>query len=407
MRVLFCLLMLISTLAFASRARCDSTQTLPAGVRSMQVRFGYVSGIDQTFGAGGQLTTLGDSKSITFNATTLARTSADAQNLVSALNSLGSQNLGSQINLGTLKVDTKPRITYEAPVFAYGISKKWTIGFGLPVIQYSNDVHLSSAGSNADAYKRMGLTGFSTQLDRALNINLISEVSKMLADRGYKSLASRQETFVADAQIAALYQIARSKDFEAVYQASFTLPTGPANDPDDLLATNLYGRTGLENSVALGFRLNRHFAFIPHAGILIYAPDNVQARVPNSDDDTLPDSTQKQTVHRQLGMSEKVGADLNWLMTSAWTSSIGSEIMKKGSDKYTGSDSALRYDLLSKDTETQSVRARTGITYSTVNSYMKKRSAIPCIIGLEISDVLAGVNVLRETRAELSFMLFF
>jgi hypothetical protein len=47
------------------------------------------------------------------------------------------------------------------------------------------------------------------------------------------------------------------------------------------------------------------------------------------------------------------------------------------------------------------------IVYSTVSSYFKKKSLLPMIASLEISDYVAGVNVERQLAQELNLMLFF
>ena len=394
-------------IAFGSPAHAASTHVLPSGVRSFAVRSAYVDGMENAYGSNGRLSSLGDSKSMTFDAVTLAKVNDQARNLIDALNAIGSQNLGSQLNLGTLRVHTKPQLAYIAPTFAYGLSKRWTVGVGLPVVQYSNRVRLSAEGSNLESYRNLGLTGFSSQLDQALNIDLVTEVEKLIAQRGYKALKSREETFFGDIQLAALYQLHRGKKLEVLYQTTLSLPTGPANDPDDLLAPNLFARTSLENSINIGWRAFRKVTFVPYASVLVYAPDRVRVRAPASVDDVLPAAEQTRTVQRELGLTSRVGSEATWTFNSEWSTVAGIDFMKKAADNYKGPDQELRYDLLSKDTDSQAVTLKTGLSYSSVAKFKRKQTSVPTLTSFEISDIVSGVNVIRQLKAELSLMVFF
>ena len=392
---------------FARAALAVPTEVLPSGVRSVSVRGGMIDGMDQTFTSEGRLAGLGATKSMSFDAKTLARVNERARELIAALNSIGSGHLGSKIHLGTLIVDTRPEMQYIAPVFAYGVSRRWTLALGLPVVHYTNQIALTANGSNLSSYRDAGLMGVSHELDQALTLDLVSEVEELLSVRGYKPLKNRNETFLADAQLAALYQIHASSEFRALYQATLSLPTGPAYDPDDLMAPNQFGRTSLESTLALAFLPHRKLTLAPYASLQAFLPDQIEARVPKSEDDALPAAEQKEIVLRRLGLTGHLGADVSWDFTSEWSSLVGVDWMQKAEDRYEGSRRSSRTDLLSKDTAAQAMTAKTGVSYSTIQKFKRKASAIPWIASLEVSDILMGVNQMRQTKFDLAMAVFF
>ncbi|MNL18447.1 hypothetical protein D3C87_1395920 [compost metagenome] len=78
----------------------------------------------------------------------------------------------------------------------------------------------------------------------------------------------------------------------------------------------------------------------------------------------------------------------------------------KAADKYAGSRNA-RYDLLATNTNSQAHRMKLEVTYSSVKSYFRKSALIPLMLSLEVSDVIAGVNIERQVVQEFNFMMFF
>lgn len=376
------------------------TQTLPAGVRSPALRSGVISGLDQTYTEGGRLRRLGDTRSLSFDAATLSRVNPDAQTLIRVLNAFGSQNLGKDINLGTLVIDTRPEIHYLAPVLAYGVSDRWTLGLGVPLIHYVNRIDLRSVPANLDFY-RSQFSGLSSELDRALNVDLVAEARKTLALKGYRNLENRDENFVGDLQLVSLHRW----EVDArplIHQVTLTLPTGPHFDADDLMGLNLYGRTSIENSLTTTFAMAPRWSLVPSASLLLPLPDQIVARVPTDEADNLPEA--KTSVARWLGPTVGVSVELHWNFDRRWTALGGLESSWKSADRYDGDG---RTDLLGHDTATKAHRVRGGFTYSTVASYQNKESSLPAMTSMEISDTVAGLNVERQLRTEFNLTLFF
>lgn len=378
-------------------------ETLPANIRMAQIKSGYIAGLDQVWASNGQLYNLGEARSVSFDGATLARVSPQAAQLVAALNQFGSRGLGDQIQMGTLNINTEPTISYMAPVLAYGLTSKWTIGAGIPVVNYSNRLSLSASASNLSFYRDQ-LGGNTQLLDDALNVNLVNETRKVIMEKGYRPLESRDETFLGDIQIAALHRLNNIGSWAAAHQITLTLPTGPKDNPDDLMAINAFGRTVLDNTLVLSRPLSSILTFVPYGGITLTLPDRVTKRVPKNEDDVLPDATAKQEVTRFIFPSFTIGSNLQYKYSDTLNFSGGLEGSVKGTDEYSGDG---RVDLLAKNSEAYVARIRGGVGYSSVDQYRSGKAMIPGRISLDLSDTLAGRNIERQLRTDLSATLFF
>lgn len=398
------LLAILGLIAFgASQVRATGIETLPAGVRMTQTRMGVISGLDQTWQSNGKLYELGDVKSISFDAATLARVEPRAQQLIDSLNYFGRQDLGSKINLGTLNVDTKPQLQYFAPVFAYGINERWTLGVGFPVIRYSNRVSLSQSQSNLDVYRQL-FTGISPRLDEALNTNLAQRAHEIIAAKGYRPIESRNEQFIGDTEVGLLHKLSDLGSWRFLHQLTFRLPTGPKDDPDDLLAVNAFGRRAIENTLVAGKSLGSRLMLLPYTTVAIALPDKVTKRVPTNEDDNLPDAETKQDVTRQIAPSFSLGTELRWDFADAWSTAGSVEGSIKGQDTYSGRG---RMDLLSVGSDSSVAKVKGSLTYSTVEAFQAGRSKVPTRFALNVSDTIAGRNTERQLVTELSAILFF
>ena len=269
---LFFVLILMAVATFSEKSLAIATSTLPEGIYSPAFHFGQITGIDQRYTETGSLVQLTDYKAINFDAKTLAKFNAQAQNLISTLNRFGAFNLGDSFNLGTLEIQTKPEIKYFAPVLAKGITDTWTLGLALPVIHYKNDVKLSQSFSNI-SYYRSQFSGLSQDLDQALNTNIGEATQQALAAKGYSRLENRDKQFLGDAQFVSLYKILEDGNQTVMHQATFNLPTGPEYNGDDLLALNNFHKFFIENTFGYARHIGSIFKIVPYTTVILNMPD--------------------------------------------------------------------------------------------------------------------------------------
>lgn len=390
--------------AFCAQA-LQSTSLLPVGVNSPSFRMGHIQGIDERYVENGTLVKLGDHKSVIFDAPTLAKFNQDAKKLITALNRFGSQNLGDQFNLGVLKIETLPQVKYFAPVYARGVTSNWTLGFGVPVVSYTNKIQLSQQFSNIDFYRQQ-FGGLDPELDEALNTNLGAATNQSLKDKGYQALENKDENFMGDVQLVSLYRLLEDKDQALVYQTQLNLPTGPKYNADDLAALNVFGRSNVNSSIIYSRKLGMGFTAVPYVSYMLNIQDEITVRVPTNEDDTLPDASSKESVKRTIGNTSIVGSNLFFEFNDSLTVGGGYEFSQKEKDAYRGAKNS-RYDLVSANTALKAQRAKMEVSYSTVKSYFRKAALIPLILAFEVSDVVAGTNVERQLVQEFNLMLFF
>lgn len=389
--------------AWHLKAMAADVETLPRHIHMGQIKSGYIAGLDQVWASNGQLYNLGEARSVSFDGATLARVSPQAAQLVAALNQFGSRGLGDQIQMGTLNIETDPSVTYMAPVLAYGLTQHWTVGAGIPVVNYSNHLTLSASASNLSFYRDQ-LGGNTQLLDDALNVNLVNETRKVIMEKGYRPLQSRDDTFLGDIQLAALHRLKDIGSWAAAHQMTLTLPTGPKDDPDDLMSINAFGRTVFDNTLVLARPLSAVMTVVPYGSLSVTLPDRVTKRVPKNEDDVLPDANSKQDVVRFISPSMTLGSDIRYRLSDIWNVSGGLEGTLKGSDHYSGEG---RVDLLARNSDAYVARVRGGVGYSSVDQYKAGKAMIPGRLSVDVSDTIAGRNIERQLRTDFSATLFF
>lgn len=385
----------------------DSTEVLPESITSPSVRMGAVSGIGMKFLSNGDLMTLGDLNSIEFNVSNLRQFEPRVNELVAVLNQFGSQRLGDQLSLGVLRVDTTPEVRYIAPVFARGVTRQWTIGFGLPIVQYRNRIRLQQSGSNLEAI-RAQVGNASTDLNQAfeqLNVDLAVVAQEQLVKKGYKPLTDRDESQIGDLQLVSLVQMNKEENFSTQLKTLLSVPTGKGDDPDDLADLGAYGYTAIENQLLGNYNLLGKWQAAAKFGYRYTLPDRVVRRVPNNESDSLPGPETKQTVNRRTGDALFGGGSLTYSFSQELDVGLGWEFTRKGADSYEGV-LPLRYDLLD-GMNSSADRVRFGISYSTIESFFAGKSILPSIIAYEFSDNIGGTNVERMAIHEIWLQLFF
>jgi hypothetical protein len=382
-----------------------ATSVLPNGANSPSIRYGHIEGLDQRYTETGALVRLTDYKAIEFNAKTLAKLNTDAENLIASLNRFGGFKIGDALNLGTLQIETKPQIDYTAAVFAKGFSKSWTLAIAVPAIHYQNQVKLSHSFSNINYY-RSQFSGLSDELDAALNTNLGESTQRSLQEKGYKRLDNRDQQFIGDTQLVSLFNLYSNDDISLVHQATLSLPTGPQYDATDLLALNSFHKTNLENTFALSKRFGPAWRVVPYTSVKFSFPEKINARVPSSEDDILPDQTSEESVERVDGEQFELGLQNAFELTDALQISLDYKIGTKSEDRYSGSKSS-RYDLLAKNSAARWQKVSFELVYSTIQSYLKQTSKLPFMLSLNFFDTIAGNNIERRVGQEIALTLFF
>ena len=97
---------------------------------------------------------------------------------------------------------------------------------------------------------------------------------------------------------------------------------------------------------------------------------------------------------------------LSYAASESWTVFAMSEWAQKAADRFEGTQQK-RYDLLGRDTDTQTQVVTGGISFSSVESYQKRKKGIPAMVAIQMSDTIAGKNTQRQLVQEISATMFF
>lgn len=386
----------------------DSISILPQGISSPGLKQGFITGAGQKYNSEGNLYNLSDLNSVLLDIQNLKAIEPDIRTLEIALNKFGQNDLGSTLHLGVLKVQTDPIINFSVPVFARGLSERWMVGIGVPIIHYSNTLSFLHTGSNIKRLKSQ-FYGISDSINDAfdrLDKDIISVAQQTLTEKGYKPIRDRDETFIGDIQLASFYSVYSDTLMGLRWQSLIMLPTGPQDDPSDLADLTTFGKTAWENSLLANFYLFPRLVLAVKGGFKWALPDQVQARVPSNSQDTLPGLNRTTAVNRDIGDSLNLGTSLTYTFENGWGLAAGLDGTWKQKDSYSG-DLVGDYSLLSKNTESYAYGVAYEISYDTVSSYFAKKALLPAVLGLRLSDHFRGQNIERLTQAEFNATLFF
>lgn len=391
-----------------------STAVLPAGINSPSVRVGMISNLDQSYTEKGSLVQSADLRAIEFNARRITGLDSRVQALVDLFNQFGRYNLGDQLHMGNLQIDSRPEIQYTGLVYARGITEKWTIGAGIPVIQYKNSISVQQSQNNLSVFRDIA----QAMPDPAARTRLIDGINELgsqnipllfreeLRRKGYNDLSNQNATFMGDLQISSLYRFNTQEPFETLFRVNVNLPTGPQFNPDNLAALNQFGYTYIEPQVIAAYSFRTKWKASAMLATRFYVPDRIMARVPKGEDDLLPAEDQKESVDRAMGTKFIEGAQLNYEFNDTWSAYGGSELSQKLEDQFHGSNNG-RYDLLGKGSASESLVVSFGATFSSVENYKKRKKGIPAMITAQISDTIYGRNLERQLIQEVNAIIFF
>lgn len=386
----------------------STPDVLPPGIRSLSLKMGTIGGLDQYYTNSGEVRYRSDINSVELDAQALTAINPEVQSLVTVLNQFGLSQIGDQLNLGRLSIDADPEVHYFSPVFLYGLSKKWTIGVAVPIIDYKNDVGITQRGSNLEQL-RAQFHGISPEISQAfdqLDMNIQIEFNNTLAAKGYSPLKSKNEQFIGDVQLISAYQIPQSANETHAAQTVITLPTGPQPDPDDLTDIETFGRWAIQPGWVSAKKLSGGATLLGQASYKMVLPLNMVKRAPLDRNDRLPDQMQKMTTREDIGDTWSILGGYAYRNTTNLTTTVAYVFEDKAKDHYGGLPTS-RARLLEQDTDRQAHIMKIEFFYSTVQDYMRKNASIPGDIAYEISTIVAGRNIENSVQHDIWMRLFF
>ncbi len=187
---------------------------------------------------------------------------------------------------------------------------------------------------------------------------------------------------------------------------TLTLPTGPAYDTDDLVALNSFHEFSIENKFIFSRQLAYFLEIAPTLSAKYVLPEKLTIRVPQNQDDMLPDQNSKDELTKNAGLLFEAGLNISIAASEQLKFSTGYNISEKYRDQFSPSSKG-NSELLSIDTNSKSQKINAEISYSTIQSYLKTKKYLPFILSFAVFDTIAGENIERRFGQELNMTLFF
>ena len=403
-------------------------QVLPKGIWHPRIMVGTVSEVSYLYSNTGVLTSIGRFNQ-TFNSEFLKKFDSRFEDLSTVLNKLTGTDIGEKINLGSLNFSGGPEVSYLGLVLAYGITDRWTIGVGLPIVNMYGSVAVEATGHNNISEIRKALPysdrelsdipiiseGYETdlmgglqELEELQGQKLEEQFHQVVAEKGYKSIVNKPSSRdIGDIQIFSFYNYFNRYPWSFYLMVTANLPTGPKDDPDDLVDFPNFAQTGLLVKTYHQYQASRNVTL---GGALSYywrVPDQIVKRVPKNIDDILPDANRKELVDRNLGDITSIDTFGRYDIGNMISFSLGLSWSFQPSDIYRSQKFPSEQYLLEKDTESHWITGRIGISFSSLPWFQRGKFFIPLILAYNYSDTLYGRNVIREVKHEASLLLFF
>jgi hypothetical protein len=384
---------------------------LPVGRYQVTFRFGNISEIQDKFDSSGTLQGPSRMNQRMDNAFLMKKEKFRQLAKMIDEQFLPNQKPSRTMDAGTLEFVGHANASYFCPQVARGITPNWSMGVAIPMIMYKSDIHMRNAGVNTAAPVINAVAQKSDQINKQLgataeifNGGPKAITASQLQENSYDSISERNETFLGDVTFGSSLKLYDSRYFDFYLVNQLTLPTGPKDDPDDLLDLNTFGKTELQTTLFTSMDVSRRLELGVGLSYVWGIPDDIKKRVPTSDDDSLPAT--KETVRKDPG--DYVGLQLASLVriSSYWQTGAGLEMKVKQKDDYSGGKGS-RYDLLEKYTDQQAYIGKFKITYTTIDGFLQGNEKIPYSVTYAFADHIAGKNVERELTHEILMKFYF
>ncbi|MCC6277398.1 MAG: transporter [Oligoflexia bacterium] len=402
---------LISVVASVGRAEMESTTVLPQGVWSPEINIGMVSGLEDRFNSNGLVESATAKYHIDLSGSRIGRLYPEVKTLVSALNTV-SPGLGDALTRGGLDFEASPFIQYFGPSLSYGLSKNISIGFGVPVFAVQNDVRIAVKGpSNLNS-----AAGLVNQIDPELDeaFRKVTEmaaavdeaVQQLLVSRGYQRVRNLKYSALGDVQVSGVFAYYHRPQWRLAIRPFVILPTGRADDPDDLVDIATGGQTAVGVYSIHDYIPHRKWTISTSIGYQVPLPDRSDVRVPIDNQDVLPAANRKETVERQLGNTIFLEAGVKHEINKEFALTGYYGFTQKDPDRFSG-EHDWNYSLLSRDTGSEAHSVKGSVEFSTINWFREKIYDFPFIVGYSFSTNLMAKNTPVATINQLYMRLFF
>ncbi|MEC7182924.1 MAG: hypothetical protein VXY34_10125 [Bdellovibrionota bacterium] len=413
-RILLSSLLLASQVGYAGmsnmKAPTDlpSAMVMPKGVRSLKL-LRVSAGPTKNYDNVGDEKFLGDAmkKEVTYSEILKTKKGIDKAGIKGAMASISGHNLDTVLMTTQGQVNIKADVT--VPVFVWGVTEKWTLGFALPITKQSTNVDtgVEQTSELVSLKKYLATSGGVPNTANKLVSDTMNPVAKSLADKGFAPLKNETTTKMGDLKIINKLRVFKNDKNMVTLGGELTLPTGEERTYVNKLVDSAGGdgQTDLAIGVNHDFKTMKYLTLSSGLKYTVQFKDNFAGNVPENGS-PISDLIDY-NMDRDLGneFEAAVAGTFNYRGAKL---GLGYFYKNKEKDEYTGSKyDAANYEEMGKDTDQvmHSLLAKVG--YDTITLFKEKKFPIPLSVSLTQSFVPKGKNVIADDMTTFDFSMFF
>ncbi len=387
--------------------RFPTAGNLPSGVRNVQIQ-GFSTQIFSQYDENGEKLPLEKS----FEVPITPRNVIDALDNPSdkaEATAFFQQSMDLDDSLGSTTGALNIRAAVTVPIFAYGMTDRWTLGVAIPVIYSAINVDTgfvpSNQGQNVSAQLYRQGQG---KKAKEMSGGFAHALSRSIQSYGYKPLEDRRSTEMGDIVIANKLQLHKSETLVVAVQPELTMPSGRTEDVTELIdVAPGDGQVDVGISGLADFEVTSWFGLSGQLGVTTQLPGQRAMRIPQSEDSVTTPDVDPFTTH-DLGDKVVTSLVARWTLYEGLTALTGYNYQYKGSDKFSGTlYEEKRYDWLSKNTDQEMHAAQLGLGYSTIPLFRQQKFAVPFDTKISYTMILKGKNVPADNLGSFELSMYF
>jgi len=387
-----------------------TAKVLPQGVRNMTF-LGVMTAPTERYSASSSIEPLGQDFNQELSFKKILEGELDPIKRGQLRQKMLAAGLDEEDSFGVSLGEVNAQVQASIPVFAMGMTKRWTAAIAVPVKKIRVNIASSVLHSNqsvhaafANILGNTGAGGKKVEFEDKIG----DPINEKLEEYGYAPLEESEEySRLGDILLINKFKTFENKFHLTTLNMSISLPTGKAADPNKLVdITGGDGQTDLELGVLHDFKLTGPLTLTLAAHYRLQFSDHIDTRVPERRSSRISPDVEN-NIARDLGDIGKIEAALSFSFVGV-TLAAGYGLQYKNADKYTGQAYASeRYEWLAKDSVQNMQSLQLFMGYDTVSLYKQKKFFAPMGVGLNHTRILAGKNVVSSPLTTFNFKLFF
>jgi hypothetical protein len=336
---------------------------------------------------------------------------------------LEGQGLSESGSAGNINGEVNVFANVMAPVFAYGLNEKLTVGAAVPIYNINANAKTTFAKNNDGVKFVNALDAASpSAADTARKTfnDLGGAVNKKLVSLGYQPIPPEQSIKgLGDVRLVSKYHVIKNDLNSLSVAGDVTLPTGIKPNADKALDLPTGdGQWDLGSKIAFDRQLVESDSWIYQKGMkskvnifsgyTVQVGDQIEKRIPVAEGESL--SPDKEVLSRKLGDIAAIGSSMQLtVMPIATSFGFGYSYQYQFGTKYSGDlYESSRYRLMEKVESVKDAHSIIGsIEFSTIDWYKQKKFMVPISALLSVGRPVLGRNINKASIYSMELVMFF